>query len=230
MEQKKVTILRLFSLVITLLFAVVMPISAQLSVGIQGGANLSKMDFTNNQAYRFTKIDYQPGFIGGLVVQFLGDKHAGIQAEINFSQRGWVENDTTGVQALKIRNRMDYVEIPVLTHINIGGGKLRGVFNIGPYLGFGLNRTITTENLTTGASETTEYEFDSSKDNLFDYGLMVGGGMEYRFGFGKITTEVRYTVGLGDINKEKFFQSEVSQFRILALLVRYTIPFSSLKD
>jgi hypothetical protein len=68
----------------------------QISVGFQGGNNLSKMDFTNNQDYRFTEIDNQQGFIGGLVVQFLGEKHAGVQAEINYSQRGWIENDTTG--------------------------------------------------------------------------------------------------------------------------------------
>jgi hypothetical protein len=57
-------------------------------VGLQGGNNLSKMSFTNNQDYRFTEIDNQQGFIGGLVVQFLGEKHAGVQAEINYSQRG----------------------------------------------------------------------------------------------------------------------------------------------
>ncbi len=197
---------------------------AQFSIGFQGGSNLSKMDFTNNQEYTYTEINNQQGFIGGLVLQFLGEKHAGVQAEFNYSQRGWIENDTTGVNYLKYKNKMDYLEMPILSHINIGGGKLRGLFNIGPYVGYAINRSITTENVDTGTSETVEYTFDSKKDNQFDFGLMVGAGMEYRFNFGKISAEARYTVGLGDINKEKFYQSEVSQFRIVSILVRYTIP------
>ena len=197
---------------------------AQLSIGFQGGNNLSKMDFTNNQEYTYTEINNQLGFIGGFVLQFLGENHAGVQAEFNYSQRGWIENDTTGINYLKYKNKMDYLEMSILSHINIGGGKLRGLFNIGPYVGYALNRSITTENVDTGTSETVEYAFESKKDNQFDFGLMVGAGMEYRFNFGKIAAEARYTVGLGDINKEKFFQSEVSQFRIVSVLIRYTIP------
>jgi len=187
---------------------------------------LSKMDFTNNQEYRNVEIDNKQGLIGGLVFQFLGDKHAGVQVELNYSQRGWVENDTTGVDDLKYNNQMDYLELPILSHVNIGGGKLRGVFNLGPYLGYALNRSITTENVDRGTSESSKYSFDTEKDNRFDFGLMVGAGMEYRFNFGKLTAEARYTFGFGDINKEKFFQSELSQFRIITLLVKYTVPIS----
>jgi len=184
------------------------------------------MDFTNNQEYRNVEIDNKQGLIGGLVFQFLGDKHAGVQVELNYSQRGWVENDTTGVDDLKYNNQMDYLELPILSHVNIGGGKLRGVFNLGPYLGYALNRSITTENVDRGTSESSKYSFDTEKDNRFDFGLMVGAGMEYRFNFGKLTAEARYTFGFGDINKEKFFQSELSQFRIITLLVKYTVPIS----
>ena len=76
-----------------------------------------------------------------------------------------------------------------------------------------------------GISETTTYTFDKDLDNRLDFGLLVGGGFEYRFNFGKISAEARYTIGLGDIDKEKGIQSEVSQFRIIAVLVRYTISF-----
>jgi len=197
---------------------------AQFSIGFQGGSNLSKMDFTNNQEYTYTEIDNKQGFIGGIVLQFLGEKHAGVQAEFNYSQRGWVENDTSGIEYLKHKNKMDYLEMPIMSHINIGGGKLRGVFNIGPYVGYALNRSITTENVDTGTSETSEYAFQNQRDNQFDFGLLIGAGMEYRLGTGKITAEARYTVGLGDINKEKVFQSELSQFRIITILARYTFP------
>jgi len=202
---------------------------AQFSIGLQGGANLSRMDFTNNPDYRYTEINDQQGLVGGIVLQFMGNKHTGVQAEFNYTQRGWIENDTTGVDDLKYKNQMDYIEIPILSRITIGGKRLKGIFNIGPYLGFGLNRTITTENITTGSSESIEYVFDSKKDNQFDFGLMAGGGIEYQLNFGKIAAEARYTVGLGDINKEKTYQSEVSQFRIISILLRYTFSLGKQK-
>ena len=194
----------------------------QVSVGLQGGSNLSQMDFTNNPEYRFTEIKYAQGFIGGVVVQFIGDKHTGVQFELNYSQRGWTEMDTVGLNNLKIKNKMDYLELPILTHINMGGGNFRGVFNLGPYLAYGLNRSITTTDENTGASEKTEYTFNNDLDNRLDFGLLVGAGFEYRLNKSKITAEARYTIGLGDINKDKAVQSELSQFRIVAVLVRYT--------
>ncbi|MCG8307397.1 MAG: PorT family protein [Cytophagales bacterium] len=194
----------------------------QFSVGLHGGSNLSQMDFSNNPEYKFTEINYSQGFIGGVVVQFLGEKHAGVQLEINYSQRGWIERDTVDVNNLKIRNKMDYLEIPVLTHINIGGGNFRGLFNLGPYLGYALNRSITVTDENTGNSSTAQYNFNNDKDNRIDFGLLVGGGFEYRLRRGKLSAEARYTIGLGDINKDKVVQSELSQFRIIAVLLRYT--------
>lgn len=197
----------------------------QFSVGIQGGSNLSQMDFTNNPEYKFTEIKYSQGFIGGIVLQFLGEKHAGVQFEFNYSQRGWIEMDTTFNQDIRYKNQMDYLELPILTHINMGSGRFRGLFNLGPYLAYALNRKQIRTDLNTGISETTTYTFDKDLDNRLDFGLLVGGGFEYRFNFGKISAEARYTIGLGDIDKEKGIQSEVSQFRIIAVLVRYTISF-----
>lgn len=198
------------------------PIFGQVSVGLHAGSNLSQMDFTNNPEYKFTEIKYAQGFIGGVVVQFIGEKHAGVQFELNYSQRGWIEMDTTGSNNLKIKNKMDYLELPILTHINMGGGNFRGVFNLGPYLAYGLNRSTTETDENTGASEETDYTFNSDLDNRLDFGLLVGAGFEYRLKKSKITAEARYTIGLGDINKDKTVESELSQFRIIAVLVRYT--------
>lgn len=194
----------------------------QFAIGFQGGSNLSQMDFTNNPEYRFTEINNSQGFIGGLVVQFVGEKHAGVQFELNYTQRGWIERDTVGTNNLKIENKMDYVEMPILTHINIGGGKFRGLFNLGPYLGYALNRSTSITDENTGNSSSTEYTFNNDIDNRIDFGILLGGGFEYRFERSKISAEARYSIGLGDISKVKVVQSELSQFRIVGILLRYT--------
>ena len=206
----------------TFWFATV-PSLGQLSIGLHGGSNFSKMDFTNNQELRFAKIDNKQGFIGGVVFNFLGDKHAGVQAEINYSQKGWILNDTTSGNDIDNINQIDYIDVPILTHVNVGGGKFRGIFHIGPYIGYALSRKVKIKDNNTGAEESFDYQFSKSKDNQFDFGLIAGGGIEYKLPVGKIALEARYTFGFGDIDKEKVLQSEVSQFRILTGLLRYTV-------
>lgn len=204
--------------------------SAQFSVGIQGGGNLSKMDFANNTNYVHTEINYTQGFIGGVVVQFLNEKHAGVQAEFNYTQRGWIENDTIGDNNLKYKNRINYIEMPIMTHVNIGGGKLRGLFNVGPYIAYAVSAEKSVKDLNSGSEESSDYTFNSDTDNRLDFGLSTGGGFEYRFSFGKFAAEARYTFGLGDINKVKKLQSELSQFRIISVLVRFTMPLTKPPD
>ena len=200
--------------------------NAQMTIGLQGGGNLSTMDFTNNPDYKYTEVNYTKGFIGGLVIQFITEKHTGIQMELNYAQKGWVEIDTTFGKNLKNTNQMDYLELPILTHINMGAGNFRGLLNLGPYIGYALNRSYTITDEITGSSESHEYTFNKDLDNRIDFGLLVGFGFEYRFAFGKLATEARYAIGLGDVDKNKGSQAEVSQFRVIGVLLRYSIPLN----
>lgn len=211
----------------TLFFAVT---KAQLSIGVQGGSNFSTMDFTNNLDYKLTEVNYIQGFIGGLVVQYLNEKHAGVQAEFNYSQRGWIEMDTTGTNNIKYKNQINYIEFPILSHVNIGNGKIRGLFEIGPYIGYAVSAVKSEQDLDSGSETSADYTFDEDTDNRLDFGLMVAGGFEYRFPFGKFAAEARYTVGLGDLDKAKVYQSEVSQYRIVSVLLRFTIPLTKLVE
>lgn len=218
-------------LFIFLLFLFILDkVNAQFHIGIQGGSNLSTMDFTNNLEYKFTEVNYTQGFVGGLVVQFINEKHTGVQAEINYSQKGWSENDTIGSNNLKYINKVSYIEMPIMTHINMGGGNFRGLFNIGPYIAYAISAKKSVKDLNTGSEESIHYPFNSDTDNRLDYGLMAGGGLEYRFPFGKLAAEARYTIGLGNINKVKARESEVSQFRVISVLVRYTVPLNKPTD
>lgn len=197
---------------------------AQFLIGIQGGSNLAKMDFTDNPGYTFTKVNYNQGIIGGIVVQYLNEKHVGIQAELNYTQKGWSENDTSGNKNSKLDSSINYLELPILTHVNIGGGNLRGLFNLGPYIAYAVSGKNSEKDLNTGNEESTDYTFDSNTDNRLDFGLVIGAGMEYRFSFGKFSAEARYSFGFGDFNKIKGRESELSQSRVISVLIRFTVP------
>ena len=102
-----------------------MPAKAQLqdtrhnfSVGINGGVNLSKVSFTPN-----IKQGYQIGPSVGVTARYISEKYfkmiCGIQAELNYSQRGWNEiiEDESGDT---YHRTMNYIELPLLAHLAFG--------------------------------------------------------------------------------------------------------------
>ena len=57
------------------------------------------------------------GYNGGLVFRYIAEKNVGMQAELNFSQRGWTES--SGLYS----RQLNYLELPFMTHIFIGKKK-----------------------------------------------------------------------------------------------------------
>lgn len=129
-------------------------------VGINFGATGSKINFkpSVDQAYSL-------GYNGGLVFRYVGHKVAGLQAEINYSQRGWSESD--GLYS----RRLDYIEIPFMTQFYVGN-KFRVFFNIGPKFSYLINEEEFIHNTT----DLTKIQHITPAQNLFDYGFCGGPG------------------------------------------------------
>ena len=129
-------------------FFAVMPMMAQLgevrnnlSVGINGGLNMSKVDFSPS-----IKQKSKNGMSMGITARYISEKYfnmlCGIQMELNYSQRGWNENIEDGTENTYNRT-MNYKEVPLLAHLAFGKDALdRGVrffLNLGPQFGLFLN-------------------------------------------------------------------------------------------
>ncbi|NJK97308.1 MAG: outer membrane beta-barrel protein [Bacteroidales bacterium] len=99
-----------------------------LSIGTKHGVNFSQITFEPpvDQSYKL-------GYTGGLVIKYQSDKHAGVQAEFNFSQRGWSESLDSGKAYSRTLN---YFEIPVLSHFVFGRKNSKIIINLGPNLSF----------------------------------------------------------------------------------------------
>jgi len=54
------------------------------------------------------------GYNGGIVFRYIAEKNVGMQAELNFSQRGWTES--SGLYS----RQLNYIELPFMTHIYVG--------------------------------------------------------------------------------------------------------------
>ena len=56
--------------------------------GVNGGATAAKVNFDPS-----VDQNYISGYQGGLVFRYISAKSLGVQAELNYTQRGWSESD-----------------------------------------------------------------------------------------------------------------------------------------
>lgn len=216
----------IFTLIVTSLLGTTIRSEAQIYLGLHGGANLSSMQFTNNFDYRLKEINYIQGINGGFVFQYLPQEHTGLQVEINYSERGWSDQD----DSVKYTRSIDYMEMPFLSHFNIGGGKFRFTIDLGFYVAYALSSFEEQTLIESNEFTSGEYELIEGRDNVWDFGILGGGGFEYRIGDFVILARARYAYGLGNIFAQKeVLASEISQNRVISINLGLLYKFSSLK-
>lgn len=187
----------------------------EISVGVQGGLNLSQVRFMHNDvtyASNLGDLGYRKGASFGASVRFIAQKHFGIQLEANYQQCGWSEkwDDQTVIndqefKGLTIKEELDYINIPLLAHIYFGD-KNRLFFNMGPRMGFMINRGDRSGSIDEAHEQALAENNandprinDSISANKFDYGLCVGAGYEFRLKKLSILAEARWNYGLKDV-------------------------------
>ncbi|OKY87047.1 MAG: hypothetical protein BHV69_00910 [Bacteroidales bacterium 52_46] len=170
-------------------------------VGGHAGMTMSEMSFSPSVRQSMVQ-----GMTAGLSFRYAEERHVGLIAEFNISQRGWKE-DFEGAPFSYSRH-LTYMEIPVLTHIFFGSPKFKGFFNLGPVVSYMIGDNIKSDfdyahpdqvpgfPLTNRSTEQMAMEIK----NKFDYGITAGAGCEFvvkrRHAF---TLEARYYFGLGNI-------------------------------
>lgn len=170
-------------------------------VGGHAGMTMSEMSFSPSVRQSMVQ-----GMTAGLSFRYAEERHVGLIAELNISQRGWKE-DFEGAP-FSYSRRLTYMELPVLTHIFFGSPKFKGFFNLGPVVGYMIGDNIKSDfdyahpdqvpgfPLSNRSTEQMAMEIK----NKFDYGITAGAGCEFvvkrRHAF---TLEVRYYFGLGNI-------------------------------
>ena len=170
-------------------------------VGGHAGMTMSEMSFSPSVRQSMVQ-----GMTAGLSFRYAEERHVGLIAEFNISQRGWKE-DFEGAP-FSYSRRLTYMEIPVLTHIFFGSPKFKGFFNLGPVVGYMIGDNIKSDfdyahpdqepgfPLSNRSTEQMAMEIK----NKFDYGITAGAGCEFvvkrRHAF---SLEARYYFGLGNI-------------------------------
>ncbi len=82
------------------------------SVGFKAGYNLSQISFSPSISQDMTKT-----ITAGVILNHFAQPYAGVQVELNYIRVGWTLADNGGSQ------RLNYLEVPAFTHIQIGKKK-----------------------------------------------------------------------------------------------------------
>lgn len=173
-----------------------------LAVGVNLGMNMTKADFNPR-----IKQKSHNGMAFGVTARYMSEKYfnmmCGIQAEINYTQRGWKEDieDTSGNTYSRT---MNYVEVPLLAHLAFGKDALdEGVkffINMGPQIAFFLSEKekMSDDWDPSNRPNGVNQQYGKMVENNFDYGILGGLGMELSTKVGHFLLEGRYYYGLAD--------------------------------
>lgn len=162
------------------------PLREQVALGARVGALGSFVSFSPS-----VSADMSFGFQGGVACRYVSEKYFGIQAEINYLQRGWKESYQ---DQYNYQRTLHYLEIPFMTHIWFGKKAFSWFFNLGPEIGVLLG-----DNSQTNIAELSTSERYGDIPKRFDYGICLGTGFEFQTKVGIYQLEARYDFGLSDM-------------------------------
>lgn len=182
-------------------------------VGVNGGvdwATIGGSDAPDN-------VSHRTGFLGGGFVRRDLNEQYGLQVEVLYVQKGF-EGDihTVDGDVHPGKARLEYVDIPLEFVARFEGTDKIG-FHIfaGPSFNFNIKAEAETED---------GFENDDGRTKNFEFGAVVGGGVEYRLSSFSILVDGRYSSGVTTFAEDAAGQSVDVQNRYTAVMVGIGIP------
>lgn len=182
------------------------PATAQISIGVQGGATFSNPNIKPPVGLSYessSKISYQAGLIFDLP---LGEGGLRIMPELKYANK--MHNFSTtasvvmpGALTYKGTSNVSYIEVPVNLAYAFGGDT-KIIVGAGPYVGYGLSGkneyTITnfSGSQIGSASEDIEFGSGSTEISRLDYGAHAMAAVLFQNGF---MLKVNYGLGLANL-------------------------------
>ena len=153
---------------------------------------------------------------GGLTARYISEKNCGILVELNFSLRGWKEEQDTVSHFNHYSRSLSYIDLPVLTHFYLDVGKwARIMLNVGPQISYNIGEKVLEKDIVRPTNINPRYyDEDYKVQHKFDYGIGGGLGLEVRTEIGIFILEGRYYFGLSDVfnnTRADIFQNSHNQ-------------------
>ena len=123
----------------------------------------------------------------GVFANFGGDVFS-FNPGINITTKGCMNKGTDLNYTAK--SNFNYIELPLLLRITLGENDFNGYINAGIYGAFMMSgKTKVKSDLTT---ETSKIDFATDNYRRFDVGAIIGGGVQYELGPGKLFFDARF--------------------------------------
>jgi len=193
---------RLCSTLLALVLAVVLAtpgLGQNAMVGVKAGVDFADLGGDFEDVIE-TSSDIKTGFsVGGFVGVDLHQMFR-LQGEVQYVQKGAKAKEAGAEATFKV----NYIEVlvPLTLMIPVEGGGVTPRLYAGPSVAFELDcKAELSEGGVSVEIDCGEPGFDAPTKSI-DYGIFFGGGADIAVGPGKITLDVLYNLGLGDIADE----------------------------
>ncbi len=190
--------------------------AAELKVGFKIGVCSAKLSGEGVDMGDFLSEDLKSKWgycVGGFVTYSINDMFA-IQPEVLYTMKGAKYKDEIGGEILKLWINLTYLEIPVLAKITVPTlGVFKPTLFAGPAVALKLSGKTKREFMGT----TIEEDIEDTKGT--DFGFVVGAGIDLglgAFGAGKLTVDLRYTLGLTTISEFENDEVKNGVFSLMA--------------
>lgn len=198
--------MRIAMLVLLVSLSLVVTGAAQplVKFGIKGGVTMASMsgdgwdDIEEMDSVTIEK-KFLMGMAGGLFVEFpLGASGLSLQPEFLYVTKGAKAEATANGETYTMKLNNDYIEVPVLVKYTFTSGRSASPFVFaGPVVAVNIASNVQYQDPPPDAEELGDKDVDNAKS--LDFGLTIGGGLGLSVGpKGKLTFDVRYTLGLAN--------------------------------
>lgn len=193
------------------------------TLGVKGGLNVANLS-VDDPSDSDSGFDSQTDFLAGVFAQFTIGSVFAFQPEVLYSQRGAKSRDDDPATKLNL----NYIQLPLLLMARLGSRESPIVPTLyaGPQVSFEMRCQVT------GESEGVSLGLDCD-DPLLDgelqtkkteYGLVFGGGFEFLYSRLTVHLDVRYNLGLTNLN-DSSNASEVSvKSRVWSFMLGFGVP------
>ncbi len=198
---------RMFVLMIMATFCTQLAM-AQFYTGVRVGGSLSNI--TTPAIVDMVPVDIRhlPGIEVGVVSEYEISEKFGIQGELNYREKGFRISEGMDLNifnldfplGVRVDTRLRYLDMPIMAKYNIGSGPVQGYVMAGPQLGYAMNGSINTR-----ANFLVDWQLTNTPINLsglnherFEIAGVVGAGVEFAAGPGKIFMDARYSRSFSD--------------------------------
>ena len=201
------------------------PFKKEFYFGAKGGMVFSRVKFKPNvEQNMFT------GNSAGLLFRMISEPHVGIQVEVNYLQKGWEEKPIAGLTQTYV-HKLNYIDIPIMTHANLGTKAYRFTLNLGPTVAFLLSDSQGMNPSSPGIPSIVPIPYwgkpiDSRVDFLFTGGI----GSEFHFKHaGALSLDARVFYSLTNLYDYKNYGYDPSQTNGLQVTLAYLFRLNPVK-